>query len=91
MKKIIVTCIVCFLIAGIFFSSCVYPKAGIVIEVNYETDTVTVEDCNGDLWEFGDTSDWEEGDIVAMIMFDCFSKEIYDDIIVSNRYCGYIK
>ena len=91
MRKIIITGILCFVIAGIFFSACFYPKAGIVINVDYDTDTVTAEDCNGELWEFSPTSDWEEGDIVAMIMFDHFTPEIYDDIIVNNRYCGYIK
>lgn len=68
-----------------------YPMSTIVAEVNRSTDTVTVEDFNGNLWEFDGAEDWAEGDIAALIMYDKGTPEtVYDDVILTARYCGYI-
>ena len=66
-----------------------YPACGEVVEVNRENGKVVVEDFNGNLWAFEGTEDWMEGDICAMIMSDEATPEIYDDVIIQVRYCGY--
>jgi len=66
-----------------------YATCATVIEVDKENNIVTVEDFNGNLWEFEGCEDWLEGDIAAMIMNNNGTQYIYDDIIESVRYCGY--
>lgn len=68
-----------------------YPKSCVVVNVDYNTDTVTIEDSVGLLWDFQGCDDWQEEDIVALIMFNNFTTlGIYDDMIVRTRYCGTI-
>lgn len=69
-----------------------YPATGIVTEVNYNTDTVTVQDFNGNLWNFYGCEDWAPNDICAMLMSNNGTPEtIFDDIIITARYCGYLE
>lgn len=66
-----------------------YPMAAIVISVDDSADIVTIEDCNGNIWEFFGAEDWMVGDICACIMYDNkTSSTIYDDEIYSTRYNG---
>lgn len=68
-----------------------YAKSAVVVEVDYENDVVTVEDFNGNLWEFEGCEDWLTGDVCAMVMYDNDTPEtIYDDIILDMRYDGWI-
>lgn len=68
-----------------------YPKSGIVVEVNYEADVVTVEDTMGHYWTFEGTEDWLENDICSMIMCDAGTPmNIIDDIICGVTYEGVI-
>lgn len=67
-----------------------YPISTIVVELHTDEDVVVVKDFNGNLWEFYGCEDWAVGDICAMIMNDCGTAEIYDDEIVSVRYCGWV-
>lgn len=67
------------------------PHCGIVVAVNHAADTVTVEDPAGNLWVFYGAEDWTCGDIAALLMDDCGTPSIYDDKIVSVRYCGTIR
>lgn len=66
----------------------IYPESMIVVEVDRENDVVTAQDFNGFLWEFSGTEDWNPGDICACIMDDMGTPLIFDDAIVSARYCG---
>lgn len=68
-----------------------YPACGIVVEIDEENDLVMVEDFNGDIWIFEGIEDWFIGDICAMMMDDNGTDTIYDDIIVSVRYCGWVE
>ena len=79
------------LIALILHTGALYPMTGIVVEVNYDEDIVAVEDFNGNIWEFYGCEDWAEGDIASMLMYDNGTEIIYDDEIVSVRYCGYAR
>lgn len=68
-----------------------YAKSTVVVDVNYNTDVVTVEDFNGFTWQFDGCEDWAEGDICAMVMSDNNTPEtIFDDIIINTNYCGYV-
>ena len=73
------------------FSFGIYPLCGIVIEVNYEEDYITIEDFYGNIWIFEGIEDWAENDVVAMIMDDHGTERIEDDIIIDLRYCGTIE
>lgn len=61
-----------------------------VIDVDYENDVVTCEDFNGNLWSFYGCEDWAEDDCASLLMNDCGTPIIYDDEIVSAKYCGWI-
>ncbi len=63
-----------------------YPISTRVVELDYTTDTVTVEQANGMLWSFYGCDDWELGDNCNLIMDDNGTPEVYDDIIVDYRY-----
>lgn len=68
--------------------SFLYPKTAVVTELDYVTDIVTVEDCNGFEWEFEGCEDYMIDDVVGLIMYDNGTKEIFDDQIVEARYNG---
>ena len=66
-----------------------YPKTAICLAVNHQTDTVTVADCNGTEWKFTGCQDFDEGDLIALIMNDNGTPDtIWDDTIVTARYSG---
>lgn len=67
----------------------IYPETGTVIVVDEQEDTVTVEDFNGNQWEFLGAEDWMVGDICSMIMDGKGTDEIYDDEIIAAKYSGY--
>lgn len=55
---------------------------------------VIVRDFSGNLWKFtdDDSNDWTVNDICSIIMNDNGTEEnIFDDVIMSVRYSGYIK
>lgn len=66
----------------------IYPLAGIVTEVNYAEDVVTVQDGAGNLWQFLDAEDWGVGDLCALLMDDNGTEDIRDDSILLVRYGG---
>ena len=69
-----------------------YPQCGVVTEVDSEKDIVTFETfTTGILWSFYGAEDWQPGDVVAAIMDDNNTDLIFDDEIVTVRYCGYIE
>ena len=47
-------------------------------------------DFNGFIWEYHNIEDFELDDFVAAIMDDADTEFIFDDTIVTLRYCGYI-
>ena len=68
-----------------------YALTTVVIDVSRGNDTVTVKDFNGNLWQFHECEDWEEGDICAMVMNDNATDIITDDEIESVRYSGWFE
>ena len=75
----------------ILLASCssveVYAKNARVVELDRISDSVIVEDSNGELWEFEGCEDWQEGDGAALLMSDNGTPfSIYDDEIISVQY-----
>lgn len=66
-----------------------YPMTAIVVDVSTATDTVTVKDYNGNLWQFKGVEDWYPGDICSCIMDSKGTELIKDDeILCPPRYDG---
>jgi hypothetical protein len=57
-----------------------------VVEVDRDSDIVTCEDSNGNLWEFYGCEDWQVGDCASLLMWDNGTENITDDEIISARY-----
>ena len=69
-----------------------YPRAGIVAEVNHAEDTVTFTDCAGLSWALYGAEDWCEGDIASCIMHDNNTPmSVYDDVIIKAYYAGIVE
>lgn len=68
-----------------------YPAIGCVCGFDEANDLVIYTDCNGNEWDFPEIQDWEEGDMVALIMNDKGTEGIYDDEPVTWIYCGRIE
>ena len=92
MKKIVYLCILIICITGSFYtgemkaSENLYPISTEVVGIDATTDTVIVQQPNGNIWEFTGVDDWEVGDTCNMIMNDNGTDNIYDDIIVKTQY-----
>lgn len=93
MRKFIIASAVTFITALLFSKPTLphgfYPECGIVKEIS--NNEITVELFNGNLFSFyAEDGDWFVDDICSMIMYDNGTETIYDDEIVSVKYCGYI-
>ncbi len=67
----------------------VYPKVFVVDSVDTEADTMMLVDMVGFMWEAEGVEDYLPGDCVGAIMEDHGTPEIFDDEIVTIRYCGW--
>jgi len=67
----------------------IYPMTAKVIDVNYITDIVTVENFTGFTFSFYGCEDWQIGDCCSLIMDDNGTELIYDDCILQVRYGGW--
>ena len=65
------------------------PITAKVVDLDYRTDTVTIEMANGHRYAFFGCSDYCEGDYVSAIVWKNGTDDIRDDIIVSVHYSGY--
>lgn len=67
-----------------------YPASAVIVDINYETDEVLVEDVNGFLYAFYGCEDYAEGDIVSLIMDSNGTPEsVTDDRIIDAKYSGF--
>ena len=80
MKKLL-TLLVCALIA-----QNTYYLFGHITEFDYEEDVVTVEDHDGNLWQFEGIEDWEIGDRCLLLMYTNGTDVAEDDAIVRATY-----
>lgn len=90
MKTVIIIVLVIILLMVITAPNHFYALTTQVVEIDKVNDVVTVEDCNGNLWTFEGTEDWEIGDCASLIMVDNGTKTIEDDVIVSTEYSNWI-
>lgn len=66
-----------------------YALATKIVETNRETNVVTCEDCNGNLWEFYGVEDWEVGDNANLLMNSKGTAKIEDDEICGVTYASW--
>lgn len=85
MKKTIAALLAVTTLAG---AGTIYPDTYIITETDRTNDLVTISDCNGYTYQFEGVEDYFVGDLVSCIMFDNFTPEITDDIIITQRYGG---
>lgn len=69
----------------------IYGMTALVIDISRPTDTVTVRDFNGNLWQFKGAEDWMVNDICSCVMDNKNTSQIKDDEIISVRYDGYFE
>lgn len=67
-----------------------YTRTGLVVDLDYDTDTVTVVDGCDFAWQFTGCEDYCVGDLVEMLMQEAGDPEnIFDDVIHSTCYAGF--
>ena len=66
-----------------------YANTAVVTEVDKANNLVTVEDCNGNVWQFTETEDWEFADTCSMLMDSKGTQDITDDEIIQVTYCSF--
>lgn len=88
MKKLIALTLVLIALCGVATAE-IYPETAKVVEVDYNTDTVTVETFTGFLFAFEGCEDWMIGDCASLIMEDNGTELVYDDEIIMAQYGGW--
>lgn len=69
-----------------------YGMTAVVVDISRPLDRVTIEDCNGNLWQFNGVEDYDIGDICSCVMSNSGTEDIImDDTIVSVQYGGYFE
>lgn len=82
--------IFCFLFVILFICYCIncfYLQILTVTEIDYINDVVYIKTSEGFMYSFKGASDWIIGDKIAAIMFNKFSQDIKDDLIIKVKYC----
>lgn len=90
MKKLILITIILATLLCQFALADTYPTLFVVAETDEVSDSMLVVDFNGQLWEWYGIEDTFPGDMIAAIMDDLDTDEVYDDEIVAIRYCGWL-
>lgn len=67
-----------------------YTRTGLVVDLDYDTDVVTVVDGADLVWQFTGCEDYCIGDLVEMLMQKTRKPDyILDDVIFSACYAGF--
>lgn len=91
-KNFIIVILVAVIILGIITVSNFHSRVAMVTEIDTENNLITVTCGNGNIFSFyTDIEDWCCGDLCSLIMYDKGTDIVYDDIIVSARYDGYVE
>lgn len=68
-----------------------YPRTAVVTDLDYDNDLVIITDWAGFDWVMEGIEDWQVGDLVSLLMYDCGTPDtIFDDEIVMAYYGGWI-
>lgn len=89
MKKFVIILFIalfCFGLGIEFAEVQFYAKSAYVVNLDYNSDIVTISDSMGNLWEFIGCEDWQIGDHCACLMNKQLTKIVFDDKIISVRY-----
>ena len=86
-RFVLVAMVIVLLLATMWMmSSTVYPRAGFIRAIEYDTGLEYIEDMAGQIWIYGKVEDLSAGDHVAMLMFTNFTPDyIFDDVILDIR------
>lgn len=68
------------------FIRSLYPDAMTITDIS--GDLVTIESSTGNQFQFYGAEDYEEGDLVAVLMYSKGTENVTDDIIIRVRYAG---
>lgn len=82
MKNIISIILTILIFISALIGIALYSLDVIIIEVNTDSDVVSVEDATGNIWEFYGIDNWSVDDTCTLIMFNHFTEKIFDDIII---------
>lgn len=63
-----------------------YPDAMTITEIS--GDLVTIESSTGNRFQFYGAEDYDESDLVAVLMYSKGTENVTDDIIIRVRYAG---
>ena len=67
-----------------------YTRTGLVVDLDYDTDVVTVVDGADLVWQFTGCEDYCVGDLVEILMQKAGNPEnIFDDVIYYTCYAGF--
>lgn len=67
-----------------------YTRTGLIVDLDYDTDVVTVVDGAGFTWQFTGCEDYCVGNLVEMLMRKVGQPNyILDDVIFSTKYAGF--
>ena len=67
-----------------------YSRTVLVVDLDYDTDVVTVVDVADLVWQFTGCEDYCVGDLVEILMQKAGNPEnIFDDVIYSTCYAGF--
>lgn len=90
---ILVSCLLCVLIFLVSplndTAKNYYAMTAEVIGVSEERDIVTVEDYNGNLWEFYGAEDWHKKDCASLLMDSKGTDTIKDDEIIKATFSAW--
>jgi len=90
MKKLVAIIIILVSLGSTAQAVEIYPRCGIIVDFDYDTDIVVVEDSVGFIWEFYGIEDYCIGDLVIMTLCNVGEPEyIIDDEIIEVVYGGY--
>ena len=68
----------------------IYPMTTIDREIDNKNDIVTVENNDGELFQFIGIEDWQINDVCSLMLNNNCTENIYDDIIIKTIYNGNI-
>lgn len=91
MKKLFALIIALITIVSIAHAE-LYPMTLMIYDIDVENDLFYATDYSGNQsWVFDEIEDWCVGDLMGIIFDDNETENIYDDIAMSYRYCGWIE
>ena len=79
------------LVGAMASANIIYPATGIVVDVDYSSDIVTIRRISGHQFSFSGTDDWYIGDMASCIFYSGTSEYIDDDEIITVRCAGHVE